>query len=188
MLSGIHSPASLLASCFNEPTSRQPELLLLSGARGAGKTRWCLELAREAGKLTERAPGFQAAGLVSPALFGNGKKTGIDLLDLASGESRRLASRIDPANPSHGLSTEDWRFNEETLAWGDACLRKIQCCDLFILDEAGPLEFFRGLGWQAGMEFVGSRRYRLACVVVRPGLLQAAQELWPWAEVLELLP
>ena len=66
-----------------------PFLLLLTGGRGAGKTRWCLKLLDEA-----RAAGISAVGVLSPPVYTAGDKTAIDLLELASGQRQRLAERI----------------------------------------------------------------------------------------------
>ena len=61
-----------------------PFLLLLTGGRGAGKTRWCLKLLDEA-----RAAGISAVGVLSPPVYTAGDKTAIDLLELASGQRQR---------------------------------------------------------------------------------------------------
>ena len=173
----IDSPDSLLASFAsgNEPG----RLILVTGPSGSDKTRWCLALADYASIL-----GIHAGGLVSPAVFEGGLKVGIDLLDLRSGAQRRLAVRRGESDD--GQSTADWRFDDETLAWGNAILAGSRSCQLFVLDELGPLELERGVGLTNGLSVVAARRYHLACVVVRPSLLDVAQSLWPWGEVLHI--
>jgi nucleoside-triphosphatase THEP1 len=170
----IDSPDSLLASFAsgNEPG----RLILVTGPIGSGKTRWCLALADYASIL-----GIHVGGLVSPAVFEGDLKIGIDLLDLGSGAQRRLAVRR--GGSSNGQITEDWHVDDETLNWGNAILAHSGACQLFILDELGPLELERGVGLTNGIELIAARRYRLACVVVRPTLLEIAQALWPWGEV-----
>jgi hypothetical protein len=128
-------------------------LILVTGPSGSGKTRWCLALADYASIL-----GIHVGGLVSPAIFEGDLKIGIDLLDLGSGVQRRLAVRR--VESSSGQITEDWHVNDETLNWGNTIL-----------------------GHSGGIELIAARRYRLACVVVRPTLLEIAQALWPWGEV-----
>jgi nucleoside-triphosphatase THEP1 len=120
-------------------------------------------------------------GLVSPAVFAGENKTGIDLLDLRSGSQKRLA--VHRGESGNGQNTIDWHFDEEVLYWGNTVLEQLKTCQFFILDELGPLELQRGVGLTNGLELVTARRYRLACVVVRPSLLEIAQALWPWGEV-----
>ena len=170
----IDSPDSLLASFLsgNEPG----RLILVTGPSGSGKTRWCQALAATANNL-----GIAVDGLVSPAVFEGDLKIGIDLLDLRSGVQRRLA--IHRGESSSGQITADWHFDDEALNWGNTVLEQLGACQLFILDELGPLELQRGVGLTNGLGLIAARRYRLACVVVRPSLLDIAQALWPWGEV-----
>jgi len=50
---------------------------------------------------------------------------------------------------------------------------------LLIVDELGPLEFIHAKGWLSGLVALDSFRYRLALVVIRPELMEAAQTRWP---------
>ncbi|MBU2611424.1 MAG: hypothetical protein KJ606_10865 [Chloroflexi bacterium] len=170
----IDSPDSLLASFAsgNEPG----RLILVTGPSGSGKTRWCLALADYASIL-----GIHVGGLVSPAAFEGDFKIGIDLLDLGCGAQRRLAVRRGESG--NGQITEDWHVDDETLNWGNEILARSGACQLFILDELGPLELERGVGLTNGIGLIAARRYRLACVAVRLTLLDIAQSLWPWGEV-----
>jgi len=149
-------------------------LALLTGGRGAGKTRWCEALVSAA-----RDAALAVAGLVSPPVVAGGEKTGIDLLDVASGERRRLAERARADLP--GTAGLGWRFDPEALSFGNALLAGIGTCDLLLVDELGPLEFGRGSGLTAAFALLDSRRYRLAVVVVRPALVAAAEARWPGA-------
>jgi hypothetical protein len=173
----IDSPDSLLASLAfrNQPG----QLMLITGPGRSGKTCWCLALADYASIL-----GLDVGGLVSPAVSEDGRKVGIDLLDLRSGAQRRLAVRRGES--SSGQTTEDWHFDDEALNWGNAILAQMGACQFFILDELGPLELQRGVGLINGLGLVAARHYRLACLVVRPSLLDIAQALWPWGEVFYL--
>lgn len=149
-------------------------LALLTGGRGAGKTRWCEAFARAG-----REVGLAVSGLVSPAVLARGEKTGIDLLDVASGQRRRLAERARADLP--GTEGLGWRFDPETLALGNALLARIATCDLLLVDELGPLEFGRGSGLTAAFALLDASRYRLAVVVLRPALVAAARARWPEA-------
>lgn len=188
LVTSFITPASLLADCFKHCDAVQGRLILVSGISGVGKTRWCLDLLQQALEAQKSHLELKIAGLVSPGCFEQGEKIGIDLVDISSKERRRLAQRLNEREPGRGTFTDDWVFNEDTLAWGETCLQRIQNCDLFILDELGPLEFVREKGWQSGLAFIDSGEYRVACVVIRTSLVIAAQRRWPWAEMLQIEP
>lgn len=156
-----------------------PSLTLITGDHGAGKTRWC-----ERKVLQARAANLALFGLLSPAVFEDGRKVGIDLLDLSTGERRPLA-RLRGSAPS-GLMIGDWQFEPETLAWGNQRLSMCGTCDVFILDEPGPLEFHQHTGLLEGFSVIERGLYREGYVVIRPELLQQALARWPHAQVLEV--
>lgn len=160
-----------------------PDLLLVTGLQGTGKTTWCLELAEYA-----RASGFTVKGLISPAVFMDGRKVGIDLLDLTSTERRKLAVLWPPNSKDTNNFGLCWQFDDETVTWGDGILAGLGSCDLLIIDELGPLEFTHGLGWQAALPLISSREYRLTCVVIRPSLVDKAIVRWPWGQVMPVTP
>jgi nucleoside-triphosphatase len=169
----IDSPDSLLANFLSG--NEIGRLIIVTGPSGLGKTRWCLGLAERATAL-----GIKAVGLVSPAVFEDTKKVGIDLLNLSSGVRRHLA--VHRGESGIGPTTTYWQFDEEAFNWGNLILEQLGTSQLLILDELGPLELKRGAGLTNGIGLITGRRYRLACVVVRPSLLDDAQELWPWGE------
>jgi nucleoside-triphosphatase len=171
--------ASLFLANLRDRADVKPGLILVTGPRGTGKTRWCIALVDHA-----RALGLDLHGLLSPAVMEAGQKIGIDLLDLASGERRRLAYRRGDADGD--IATTDWQMVSETLQWGNAILKAINSCEIFILDEVGPLEFEQGLGLAAGLRFVDTHRDIPTFVVVRPSLLDAARQRWPWSTLLNL--
>ena len=180
----VNSPDSLLAS-FRSKTS-PGQLILIAGPGGSGKTSWCRQLASSAVDLH-----MQPRGLLSPAVFVDGNKVAIDLLDLDSGEKRRLAvKREHTSSTQAGLSivaTQDWLFDTEALSWGNQILsRLVVQNELLILDELGPLELLENSGLTAGLELITRRAYRLACLVVRSTLVQHARERWPWAQLVDL--
>jgi nucleoside-triphosphatase len=158
---------------------------ILTGWRGAGKTTWCAALAAAA-----RARGLSVAGVLSPAVFADGApgvKVRIDLTDLATGDTRVLATPAGSegdkhgAMPSHGLR---WHFCQETVEWGNAALEAARGADLVIIDELGPLEFTHGRGLVAGLALLDRDDYRAAIAVIRPELLASALTRWPEATVI----
>lgn len=173
-----------LLSRHSSPVA-EPELILVTGEPGIGKTTWCLALMRQA-----LADGVEPVGLISPAVFEGGIKTGIDLLHIATGERRRLAMK-----PGHetsisfvptGAARLGWLFDHSVLAWGNQVLQGLPPSRLLILDELGPLELLENTGFTAGIEQIQRQSFRLTCVSVRPKLLSIALERWPWARVLTL--
>ena len=178
----LHSPVSLLAS-FLSNREEYPELALVTGESGAGKTTWCLELVRQA-----RLLGLAPVGLVSPAVFQAGVKVAIDLIEVETGEKRRLATKKENKTTTYGpgIGTLSWNFDPSVLAWANGILDRLAAASLLILDELGPLEILDHKGLTAGLRLIDQRHYQMACVVIRPRLLPAALERWPWGEALEI--
>jgi hypothetical protein len=117
------------------------------------------------------------SGVLSPAVFAQGAKIGIDAIDRRTDERRRLADRFDPSH--HGPSTQRWSFHADAIDWGNTVLRSAAPCDVLIVDELGTLEFDRGEGWLAGLAALDAGAYRLGVVVIRPELLDVARRRWP---------
>jgi nucleoside-triphosphatase THEP1 len=173
-----NSPDILLASLIS-PNENKPRLLLITGPRGTGKTLWCVGLAGRA-----RARGLHLYGLVSPAIFEHGQKMGICLEDLETGQIRRLAYRKGELGGD--IQMQDWQMESGTLEWGNSILKQIDTCDLFLLDEAGPLELEQNVGFSAGIHIVDTAKNFPCVVVVRPSLIDNALARWEWAQVLDL--
>lgn len=147
-----------------------PPLWVLTGRRGAGKTIHCGALAEQAS-----IAGWSVGGLLSPAIFKDGLKTGILVQDLQTGESRPLAKVATFATHSTAftLPLGQWLFDPTVVDWGNQVLQSRQACDLFIVDELGPLEFFRGEGWVNAFDALRQVRYRVGVVVIRPECIDA---------------
>jgi nucleoside-triphosphatase THEP1 len=145
------------------PEQQTPDLTVLTGPSGAGKTSACLRLAGFAANLHLRV-----AGIVSPAVFDDGIKTAIDCCDLKSGQRRRLATR----NGSPAPGELGYAFSASALAWADAALAHATPCDLLLVDELGPLELVQGRGMASALGVLRSDGYRQAVVVVRPDLIE----------------
>jgi nucleoside-triphosphatase THEP1 len=153
-------------------------VVLLTGERGIGKTRICQEVVRIA---QER--GLVCAGLLSLPVFDGGEKVSINLKDVATGEERLLAmADEEPSDIRWGK----YRFVSSTLDWTTEVLRTATPCDLFIVDEVGPLELEAGDGLVVALDVLRRGWYELALVVVRPELLESLKGRLQPAESLVL--
>ena len=89
-------------------------IVFVTGEIGCGKTTACgtaIELLR--------ARGVAVSGILSPnRLDASGAKTGIDVLDVATGERRRLAELV----PGGGETTGDYTFDKASLDWASGRL------------------------------------------------------------------
>jgi nucleoside-triphosphatase THEP1 len=159
------------------------ELIIITGQSGAGKSTWCRRLVDDA-----RRRGLLVDGLLSPAVFEAGQKIAIDLAAIGSGTRRQLATRREAgASPLlTGPHTGGWQFDGAALAWGNAVIAGLPPVDVLILDELGPLEILDNQGLTAGLTRIDRRADRLIYAVVRPRLVGAAEERWPWGQVIDL--
>lgn len=147
------------------------KIIILTGEIQSGKTSLCKEVSLKA-----KEAGVQLSGLISPAVFKKGEKTGIDVINLKNGEHRRLAVLRD--GEQTGLETKRWSFINETLKWGNQILENAIPCELLMVDEFGPLEFDRGEGWVSGLKAVDSGEYLVALIVIRQSLIEKASARW----------
>lgn len=152
-------------------------LHLVCGERGSGKTQVCAGLAQLLSLYGE-----DLAGLISPGVFVEGRKTAIEAYDLRSQVRRRLAT-LRGAQDAAEVMTKDWVFDSTVLDWGGEVLRQAVPCGVLLVDELGPLEFDEGRGWTGGLDALDGRDYRMAVATIRPGLLDPARQRWPGAVV-----
>ena len=153
------------------------QLTILTGDRGAGKTTLLKQLVQQS-----QISNIQTAGVISPAVFVGNEKIAIDLLDVASDESRRLANLRRTG--STGIMTERWVFEVSTMDWGNRILSSSPSCDLFLLDELGPIELERNQGLVEGIKALNQHNFRFGIVVIRPEFVTMALQLWPDADVI----
>ncbi len=163
-------------SCILDRSCEIPQLVLITGISGAGKTTWCSGLIDQA-----RGKGLTVGGLLSPAVFEGDKKVGIDLVDLASGERRRLAKLR--GEELTGVGTIRWDMDPDVMEWGNEILGSVPKSDVLLIDELGPLEFFRKEGFLNGLHLIDQKQFQAAFVVVRSSLLPFAQQRWPHAHI-----
>jgi len=119
-----------------------------------------------------RARGYICAGLWAPAHVVDGRKVGIQAMDLSSGE-RRLLARV--ATDEAGERLGRYTFDPTVIAWANGILAAAVAAqpDLLLIDEIGPLELERGGGLAPVLELLAAGRVPRALVVVRAWLLDA---------------
>jgi nucleoside-triphosphatase THEP1 len=148
-------------------------LILLSGPVQAGKTTLC-------GRLVERARGrgWQAGGVLTPALMEAGEKAGIQAVELGSGETRLLA-RVD--RDLGGVRVGPYSFDDRVLDWVVCCCArdltavgaKGPAPQIVFVDEIGKLELNRGGGLAPLIPLLVRPLPRPTVVIVRDFLLDA---------------
>jgi nucleoside-triphosphatase THEP1 len=152
--------------------ARRGEIILLSGWRGVGKTTLLLALREDAIQA-----GLTVGGFLSVPRIADGTKTGIDLMDAATGETVPLATyRGDTSGEQDVPKTKHYVFDPAALDAGRQSAEAGYAADVFFVDELGPLELRRGEGWADVISMVRVRAYGVAFVVVRPELVDLARE------------
>lgn len=136
---------------------------ILTGGRGAGKTQLCTRLVQGL-----KAAGLDVAGILSPGIFVNGEKAGIQALDIRSGETRLLARLA--AFPQPNSPTPRWSFDSHAMQWAEAVLLSSPPCDLLVVDELGPLELIKHRGWARILPRLQAGEFPATLLVVRPEL------------------
>lgn len=151
-------------------------LWIISGEIGAGKTILCGALVKAFRNLD-----WKVTGVRSPAIMDAGEKTGIAVENLATGEVRQLA--VSDYKPD-GLEDDPihWTFDPLVMAWSDQIFLNAVPTDLLVVDELGPLEMKKGIGWINALHALDSRKYRQAILIMRPKLLALAEKRWPWGK------
>ncbi len=143
-------------------------IILLTGGRGVGKSTVCHKTVTLA-----RAQGYVCGGVIT-LKYANYAGDVRDVLDAGSGHTRRLT--VDTAS---AVVMGRFRFDPETMIWGNDVLARAVPCHLLVVDELGPLEIVRGQGWQKAFEVLRGGDFGLALVVVRPGLLEQVRHKLP---------
>jgi len=157
-----------LADLSDIPTSAGPALW--TGPRHSGKTTGVARLVERI-----RADGLSVAGILAPSLWRDGRLTGFDLVDLATGQRSSLATRERVG----GIRMGRFVFLEDGLALGRNALAGPAAtgADLVVVDEYGPLELDGG-GWRESVDRLIREASGCVLLVVRRSLIPALTELY----------
>lgn len=138
--------------------------------RGVGKSTVCSKTVALA-----QARDHNCGGVLTLSHPGDAR----DVLDVRTGHVRRMTLQPDPSDADSAVVQGRFRFDPESLTWGNETLAHATPCDLLVVDELGPLEIERGKGWQKAFDALRGNDYTLALIVVRPELLERAQRKLP---------
>ena len=152
---------------------------LITGERGVGKTILCSTLIEKM-KIKE----YSVAGIISPGLYHNDVKVGIEAINIKSGENVKLADYSPGWDIENPLRI--WKINSDAIPWGNDVLNKSIPCDVLIIDEIGYLEFEKDCGWNKSFEILEEKGFRIAFVVVRISLMETARSHWEKAHILKI--
>jgi nucleoside-triphosphatase THEP1 len=141
--------------------------ILLTGSRHAGKTTACWKALPGL-----RAAGMRIAGFVSPPILnGVGHKTGIEMVDLTTGQRQKFAQVAGPdETPTVGV----YRVLDGATEWARGILAAALTAnaDWLVIDEIGPLELHHDSGFAFALEpLADPERIPNAIVIVRPELV-----------------
>ncbi len=139
----------------------EKKITVVSGGRGSGKTSTCKEIAEE-----YAIQGKRVAGVLSPAIYQNGKKIGFYALNLETGEQKLAGS--NQTGQLAGEPFRHWVIDPQVVNWVNDFLNSVQTCELLIIDELGPLEFQDQKGYAAAFNCLRNAEYQRALVVIRP--------------------
>lgn len=151
------------------------KITVITGDRGAGKSRYCLDLLERFEK-----EGLSAGGFISPAVYSEGIKTAFYTMDVRTREQRLCGTRTAPDRGTIGC----WQMDPSVLKWGNELLRRSLPCDVLFIDELGPLEFEQGKGYTEAFPVLKNGGYGRVYTVIRRECLDAFRLILPEFEVI----
>jgi len=124
-----------------------------------------------------RARGVRVAGILAPGLVEDGRRTGFDIVNLATGESTALArEQAGDAGPHARWSR--FAFRPDGLDLGARALGSAaHSADVLVVDEVGPFELSGG-GWAAALDRLSEDYGGTLVLVVRGSVVDAVRGRW----------
>ncbi len=154
----------------------QMRVFVLAGDTGSGKTTRAHEAVEQL-----RARGLRVGGILAPGRLASGRRTGFDIINLATGETANLARESAGSAGPHAQWSR-FAFSQEGLALGLKALGPdASGADVVLVDEVGPFELAGG-GWSRALDDL-ARGYRGPVVlVVRSSIVDAVIRRWGTAD------
>lgn len=144
--------------------SRPAAVAVITGPVAAGKTSLAFDVAARA-----RAAGLPVAGFAQPGEWEGGQKVRYRIVDLATGASALLASRVAPDEGAGGTS---FRFDPAGFLLAEAALGGAKPGVVLVADELGPLEAAGGGHLACLARALATPELRAAVLVIRRGLVE----------------
>lgn len=154
------------------PTARTTMFILLTGPVHEGKTTACWKAIPGI-----RSADFKVAGFISPPLLNaEGRKVGIEMMDLTTGTHQTFA-RVREANEKTTIGV--YHISDEAIEWARRVLAAalLANTDWLVIDEIGPLELHQGAGFAFALPALADPlRVPNGIVIVREALVQELSE------------
>ena len=146
--------------------------VVITGATGSGKTTLTLAIVDRL-----RSRGVRVAGIAAPGLLTDGRRTGFDLVNLATGERASLAREKQNVGGPHARWSR-FAFTPEGLALGRRALTDdARGADVVVVDEVGPFELSGG-GWAPSLDALTHGYHGTLLLVVRESVVGAVKARW----------
>ena len=133
-------------------------IYLISGSVGSGKTTACERILALAEKR-----GLACGGVICPATYERGVKTGSRIIDVRSKESEEFSCATGACFYA-GINVGGHSISPAGLEFGIRALKDSADCDLVFIDEVGALELSGG-GFRPALEEVLGNRKNVVVVV-----------------------
>ena len=175
LAAALIAQAGALARVPHE-AGRRPRVFILTGDTGSGKTTRATEAVARL-----RARGITVGGILAPGLLEDGRRTGFDIVNLATGASAQLArEHAGGAGPRAQWSR--FSFAQEGLALGLQALDSGALgADVVLVDEVGPFELAGG-GWAASLDRLVRDYPGVIVLVVRSSIVEEVKRRWGTAD------
>jgi nucleoside-triphosphatase THEP1 len=146
--------------------------VIVTGATGSGKTTLTAAVVEHL-----RARGVRIAGILAPGHLVEGRRSGFDIVDLATGERAPLAREEEHITGRHARWSR-FAFSPDGLALGHKALGEdARGADVVVVDEVGPFELSGG-GWADALDAIGRTFDGSLLLVVREAVVDAVKARW----------
>ena len=146
--------------------------VVITGATGSGKTTLASAVIDRL-----RARGARVGGILAPGLLEDGRRSGFDLVDLATGERVPLAREQAGVSGPHDRWSR-FAFSADGLGRGRRALAAAaRGAEVIVVDEVGPFELSGG-GWADSLDALSNGYTGALLLVVRESVVEAVRAKW----------
>jgi nucleoside-triphosphatase len=150
--------------------------VIVTGATGSGKTTLTTAVIERL-----RGRGARVAGILAPGHLADGRRTGFDIVNLATGEREILAREEEHVVGPHPRWSR-FAFSPAGLALGRNALGEdARGADVVVVDEVGPFELSGG-GWADALDALAKTFEGAMLLVVRESVVDPVKARWGSAE------